>query len=219
MDFPHFSNGAVLDELDGGAIFGAAVDLHAHLGDAFFFGGEGGHGADFRDVVSEGFLSIKMEATIHRHHADGGVHMVRGGDIDAIEVGFFFEEFAEVGVDTGLGKFFAKGVGAFFADIATGNDFEERMTGKGVNIGGGHSRAPESGVTDFAIWGEGTGAAGDPWGDDGTEGEFLEERATGARAVEHRVMVLVGPWGVNPCLDRNMVIGEEGVTLLRIGLR
>lgn len=129
MDFADFANGAVLDELDGGAIFGAAMDLHAHLGDAFFFGGEGGHGADFGDVVGEGLLSIKMEATFHGHHADGGVHMVWGGDIDAIEVGFFFEEFAEVGVDLGLGKFFAKGEGAFFADIACGNDFQRGVAG------------------------------------------------------------------------------------------
>ena len=57
-------------------------------------------------------------------------------------------------------------------------------------------------MTDFAIWREGTGAGGDPWGNDGPEGEFLEERATGARTVEHGVMVLVEAWGVNDCLVR-----------------
>jgi hypothetical protein len=86
MDFANFSDGSVLNQFYTESVLFRRMNLISHLrGNAGLFG----HQLQlpcFPDCVSEGFLAVDMFPCLHCLHCDGGMHVVRSGNNDGIEL-------------------------------------------------------------------------------------------------------------------------------------
>ncbi len=164
MDLGDFADAEFLDALDGRAVFRAAMDLDAHLGDEAAFACDFGDATGFVDVVGEWLLAVDVAVELQGTHGDGCVHVVGGGDIDGVEVLFLVEEFAPVLIDAGVGEALADFVGAGEVDIGDGDDVEVFVAGERGDIGEGHSIGAEAGMAHAGAGRAPQPAAGYEWG-------------------------------------------------------
>ena len=97
----HFADGADGASPDPFAkeasVFGSLIANGDLRGDAGF-ASDIGDAAGFVDGVRERLLAENVFVLTHGRGGDGGVEMVGGADDDGIEIFFFFEEFAVVGI-------------------------------------------------------------------------------------------------------------------------
>ena len=97
----HFADGAdgagPYPFTEEASVFGSLIANGDLRGDAGF-AGDIGDAAGFVDGVREGLLAENVFVFAHGRGGNGGVEMVGGADDDGVEVFFFFEEFAVIGI-------------------------------------------------------------------------------------------------------------------------
>ncbi len=193
VDFFDLADDAVLDHTHGEAVFGAGVDLDAHLSDELVVAGDFGEAAGFVDVVGEGFLAVHMFAQLEAGHADGGVHVVGRGDVDGVEVFLFVEEFAPVLVNLEVGIFLFQALGAGEVHVGDGDEFHVGLAGDGAEVRAGHATGAEAGVEQRAAGRGGDEVADEEGGGDAGDAELLEKgAAAGTKGGFHGAEVIGG---------------------------
>src|SRR5204862_342949 len=102
VDFAHVADGASPNVFDRGASFVRRVTLVAHLRDDFGFLRAARKLTRFFDRPAKRLLDVDMFAEFHSGQGDGGVHVIRSGDDDGIDVCLVFEHVAKVGIAPGF---------------------------------------------------------------------------------------------------------------------
>ena len=122
MHFADVADGSVPDHF--GALAGAFVriSLIAHLRGDLIFRGEVGEQARFPNGARERLLTIDVLAALHRPGGADGVHEIRRGDDDGVDVLFLIEHLAEVGIPGRLVELVEHFLGAVGVGIAEGDD-------------------------------------------------------------------------------------------------
>ena len=180
VDFLDLSDHAILNDLNCAAVEDMGVDLDSHLGDEAFFFGIILDLAALVDVVGEGFLAVDMFAELHGGHGHGGVKVVWGGDVDAVNVAaFFVEHFPPVCVNFGFGEALLKLFAAPWIKFGTGDEVYIFGGGNGGEVSHCHASTSEAGVSK-GLAGRvlSPGGAGYVRHRDAGSSELFEERAT-----------------------------------------
>ena len=106
MDFLHFADRVPLDDFNDHPVNLVRMDLDAHLGDKLLLGRHPGELTCLVDRLRERLLRVDVQAPLHGAHCDRGVHVVRRRNIHRIEVLLLVEKFAQILIDSDVGKFF-----------------------------------------------------------------------------------------------------------------
>jgi hypothetical protein len=172
VDFLHLAYGAVVDELDGGAVLGVGVNLNPHLGDELLRDGVLLERASLGDVRRQRLLAVHMQAAAHGAHGLRGVHVVRRADADGVQIlVLFVEHLAPILIVLGLGVSGLHPSGPRGVDIGGGDEVDGGVRGDAVKRGPGHAVGAHGGETDAAA-----GRRGDQVSDEEGGGE---DAATG----------------------------------------
>ena len=149
----HRPDRSALDQLNGLPIvlrFGMALD--AQLGDDLRArGGFLRQTTRLEERVAQRLLAIHVFSRPHCRHRDGGVHVIRSGDIAGLEIaGFLGEQFAPVPEVESLGELLPHGPAPHLVDVHDRMQPHPRVLGQEPDVGGGHPGAADGDVIEEA---------------------------------------------------------------------
>ena len=149
----HRPDRSALDQLNGLPIvlrFGMALD--AQLGDDLRArGGFLRQTARLEERVAQRLLAIHVFSIPHCRHRDGGVHVIRSGDITGLKIaGFLGEQLAPVPEVESLGELLPHGPAPHLVDVHDRMQPHTRVLGQEPDVGGGHPGAADGDVIEEA---------------------------------------------------------------------
>ena len=148
MDLLDLADRAGLDRRGDRAVDRRGVELDAHLGDELLLARHPGHLPGLVDRLRERLLGVDVQPALQRAHGDRGVHVVRGRDVDRVEVLLLVEQLAPVLVDLHVGEALLDLRGIPQVDVGHGDELDVRAGGDRADVGAGHARGAEAGVID-----------------------------------------------------------------------
>ena len=124
MDFADGADGTGPDHFAKLADVVARMPLIAHLGDHFVFARGQREGAGLADGVGQRLLAINVFPHLNGMGSNEGMHVVRGGDRDCVDIFFLlFEHLAPILVVFGVRSISHCVLRLIFINVANGNDF------------------------------------------------------------------------------------------------
>ena len=110
------------------------MDLDAHLRDDLRLARGGGNLPGFVNRVRQRLLAVNVLAALNGRHADGGVHVVRGGNAHGVDrLVDLIQQFSPIGECLRTGKASGGPIPIAFVNIADGNHID-RPTGEGADV-------------------------------------------------------------------------------------
>ena len=153
MGFLDFANHPVVNQLHGRSVLLGGVNLDSHLGDKPIGLGILGQHPGLGHVMSQWFLSVEMKSHLHGRHPHGGMHVIGGGYVYAIEIlAFPIQHFSPIGIHFNV-------LEALFAlssshRVDLGNRLDSNL-GMGFDLSeirARHPSASETRMTEDLIW-------------------------------------------------------------------
>jgi hypothetical protein len=118
----------------------------------------------FRKDINWGGKTLTLETGKMARQADGAVHVVRGGDIDTVDVpGFFFQKFPPVLVALHAREPLFHPVKIPSVHVTHSSQFPHGVIRHRAEIRPGHAGSTESGMAEFSV----RRSSAEPGGDEG----------------------------------------------------